>query len=196
VSTALRQPLTIDAFLAWEDRQELRWEFDGFAPVAMTGGTAAHEGIGTRLRTMLDVRLMGTSCRVSGPTMKIEVNGRIRYPDAFVSCGPVSRTATVIKDPLIIFEVLSPSTSRTDRIEKLREYQATESVQRYVILESDSIAATVFSRSGEHWIARPLLEGDSVALPEVQIELPLSGIYADVELPPLDLTEPLADVPR
>ncbi len=48
----------------------------------------------------------------------------------------------------MVFEVISPGTSRTDRIDKLREYQATASIQRYVILEQDSIGATVFSRLG------------------------------------------------
>ena len=90
MSNAVRKPMTIEAFLAWEERQELLWEFDGFAPVAMTGGTNEHEGIGTRLRTLLDTALEGKPCRVRGPTMKIEVAGRIRYPDAFVF-----RSATV-----------------------------------------------------------------------------------------------------
>ena len=71
-------------------------------------------------------------------------------------------------------------TSRTDRIEKLREYQATQSIQRYVILEQDSIAATVFSRMGADWIARALTDGDVLQMPEIGIELRLSEIYADV----------------
>ena len=41
MSVAVRRPMTMEAFLAWEEGQELRWEFDGFAPTAMTGGTAA-----------------------------------------------------------------------------------------------------------------------------------------------------------
>ena len=55
---------------------------------------------------------------------------------------------TVIRDPVVVFEVLSESTSRTDRIEKLREYGATPSIQRYIILEQDTIAATVYVRKG------------------------------------------------
>ena len=116
--------------------------------------------------------------------MKIEVAGRIRYPDAVVSCMPVPRHATVIRDPVVVFEVLSPGTSRTDRIEKLREYQATPSIRRYVILEQDSIAATVFSRLGSDWIARALTEGDVLQMPEIGIEIPLADIYADVQAAP------------
>ena len=107
--------------LAWEGRQELRYEFDGFQPVAMTGGTARRESIGIALRALLFNRLRGGPCRLWGPTAKIEVQGRIRYPDACVSCTPVAPDATIIRGPVVVFEVLSPITSRVDRIEKLRE---------------------------------------------------------------------------
>jgi Uma2 family endonuclease len=117
---------------------------------------------------------------VVGPTLKIEVAGRVRYPDAFVYCSTVPPGTTVIQDPVVVFEVVSPSTSRTDRITKLREYQGAPSIQRYVILEQDTIAATVFSRLGADWIARPLTGDETLKMPEIGIELPLAEIYADV----------------
>src|SRR4051812_4014709 len=80
-------PMTLSEFLAWEERQELRYEFDGFAPVAMTGGTRAHETIQMNLAAALVGRLRGGPCRAYGSNLKIEVAGRIRYPDAFVTCG-------------------------------------------------------------------------------------------------------------
>jgi Uma2 family endonuclease len=182
MNVALRKPMTIGQFLTWEERQELRYEFDGFRPVAMTGGTDAHEAIGGTLRSLLQERLRETPCRVRGPTMKVEVVGRIRYPDAFVYCSPVAPGETVIRAPAVIFEVLSPSTSRTDRIEKLLEYQATPSVQRYIILEQDSIGATVFARHHADWVATALTESDILALPEINAEIPLAAIYADITL--------------
>ena len=182
MNVALQRAMTTEQFLAWEERQPLRYEFDGFQPVAMTGGTDAHEAIGGALRALLRERLRGKPCRVRGPTLKIEVMGRIRYPDAVVYCTPAPPGETVIKDPVVVFEVLSPGTSRTDRIEKLREYQATDSVRRYIILEQDSIAATVFERHGPDWDARALTAGDILRMPEIEVELPLSEIYADVAL--------------
>jgi Uma2 family endonuclease len=119
-------------------------------------------------------------CRPWGPTTKIEVQGHIRYPDAHVNCTPFSPGDAIVPEPVVVFEVLSPGTSRTDRIEKLREYQATASIRRYVILEQDSIAATVFSRMGPDWIARALTDGDTLQMPEIAIELTLSEIYSDV----------------
>jgi Uma2 family endonuclease len=181
--------MSLAEFLDWEERQELRYEFDGFQPVAMTGGTAAHETIGGTLRALLYQRLRGKPCRPWGPNSKVVVKGRIRYPDAFVNCTPVPPANTIVQEPVVVFEVLSPGTSRTDRIEKLREYQATASIQRYVILEQDGIAATVFSRMGADWIARALTEGDALQMPEIGIELALSEIYADVDFGPGGETE-------
>jgi Uma2 family endonuclease len=185
MSTALHRLMTLAEFLDWEERQELRYEFDGFQPVAMTGGTVRHEAIGFRLRALLLTRLEGKPCRPWGPTTKIEVQGRIRYPDAYVSCTRPAPNTTIVPEPVVVFEVASPSTSRTDRIEKLREYQATPSIQRYVILEQDSIAATVFVRQGTDWLASVLTDDDELAMPEIDISLRLAELYVDVELEPL-----------
>src|ERR1700759_4221949 len=179
MNSAALQRMTLEQFLTWEERQALRYEFDGWQPVAMTGGTDAHEAIGGALRALLRDQLRGKPCRVRGPTLKIEVMGRIRYPDAFVYCSPVAPGETVIREPVVVFEVLSPGTSRTDRIEKLREYQATPSIQRYVILEQDSAAATVFTRRDAGWDARVLTAGESVVMPEIDVTLLLDDIYAD-----------------
>ncbi len=178
--------MRLDEFLAWEERQAPRYEFDGWQPVAMTSGTVSHELIGGALRALLRDQLRGKPCQAVGPTLKIEVVGRIRYPDAFVYCTPVAPGETVIGEPVVVFEVLSVGTSRTDRIEKLREYQATPSIQRYVILEQDSIAAMVFFRQGGGWDVQALTSGETLAMPEIGVTLPLSDIYADVTLPATD----------
>src|SRR6476469_10847541 len=169
MSAVLQRPMSMAEFLAWEEKQELRYEFDGYQPVAMTGGTLVHEAICGTLRALLYQRLLSKPCRSWGPTTKIEVQGRIRYPDAHVNCREFDPGATIVPEPVVIFEVLSPGPSRTDRIEKLREYQATASIQRYVILEQDGIAATVFSRMGRDWIARALTDGDVLQMPEIGI---------------------------
>ena len=184
MNIALRRPMTLADFLAWEERREQRYEFDGFQPVAMTGGTLDHETIGGTLRAFLHERLRGKLCRPWGPATKIEVMGRIRYPDAYVSCTPASGRGTIVPEPVVVFEVLSAGTSRTDRIEKVQEYQATPSIQRYVILEQGSIGATVFERrpSGD-WAAFALTEGGSLHMPEIGVEVALAEIYADVTFP-------------
>jgi Uma2 family endonuclease len=180
--------MTLSEFLAWEERQELRYEFDGVEPVAMTSGTAGHEIIGAALRRLLYEELRGTGCPVWGPNSKIEVAGRIRYPDAFVACAPVSLGETIVPDPVVVFEVLSTGTGRTDRIEKLREYQATPSIRRYIILEQESVAASVFRREGPDWVAQVAIAGDILDMPEIGIAVPLDAIYADLPGDALDAT--------
>jgi Uma2 family endonuclease len=174
--------MTVAGFLAWEERQELRWEFDGFQPVAMTGGTVAHETIGGNIRFAVRSRLGAGPCRVHGPTLKIEVVGRIRYPDAFVVCSSVAPRDTVVRDPVIVLEVLSESTSRTDRIEKLREYGATLSIQRYVIMEQDTTAAMVFIRKGTNFVVETLTADDTLRMPEIDVEVPMAELYAGIDL--------------
>jgi Uma2 family endonuclease len=187
MSAALK-PMTVEEFLAWEERQELRYEFDGLRAVAMTGGTVAHEVIGQNLRTELAIRLRGSGCVVLGPNTKIEVAGRIRYPDALIVCSPLDRKATVITDPIMVFEVLSDSTAHIDYFEKLREYTATPSIQRYVILDQDRIAATVFVRDADRMVVQTVVRGDTLGLPEIDVEIPVDDLYRGVEPEEPDVT--------
>jgi Uma2 family endonuclease len=183
MSAALRKPMGLDEFLAWEARQEERYEYDGFGPVAMTGGTLGHELIGGNIRAELCDRLRGKRCTVVGPTLKIEVAGRIRYPDAFVRCGPGSLKDTVFRDPVVVFEVSSSGSTRVDRVDKLREYARTPSIQRYVLLEQDSIAAQMFVRKGDLFVSETLTEGDILSMPEIEVELPFAVFYAGLDFP-------------
>jgi Uma2 family endonuclease len=186
MDVAPRKPMSIEEFLAWEERQELKYEFDGWQPEAMTGGTYVHSLIQGNLAIALGSRLRGTPCTYVNNDLKIAVSGIIRYPDGFVICTPVSLRATLVHKPVVIIEVLSPSTSGKDRITKNREYAATPSVKRYVMLEQDRIAATVFSRSAENWIGQVLLEDAELALPEIGITLPLAELYDGIDFSRLD----------
>lgn len=85
-----------------------------------------------------------------------------------------------------MFEVLNSGTSRTDRIEKLREYQATKFIQRYVILEQDSIAAMVVARHGEDRDGRALTTNGMLRMPEIDVEFPLADIYVDLQFDAVD----------
>ena len=182
MNVALRQPRSVAEFLAWEEQQELRYEFDGFQAYAMVGVTRAHATIQGNLLIALGNRLRGTPCRAFGSELKIEVAGSIRYPDAFVVCTPGAGNQTVVSDPVVVFEILSPGTARIYHVTKNAEYSATPSIQRYVMLEQDSQAATVFAREGERWVGS-LLTGDAVlSMPEIAIEFPLAELYEGLDL--------------
>jgi Uma2 family endonuclease len=180
MSVALTKPMTLDEFLAWEDRQDERWEFDGFNPVAMTGGTARHSAIQANLITALVTRLRGKPCRAYTSDLKVRTSSSIRYPDAFVVCSPVGGTATYVTDPVVVFEILSPSTANVDTIDKNAEYQDTPSIQRYVMLAQDSQRAMMFERTADDWVGH-IMSGDvTIAMPEIDIELPLMELYDGV----------------
>lgn len=183
MNIALRKPMTMQEFLAWEEQQSTKWEFDGFEPVAMVGVRYAHSAIQANLITALRNRLRGHPCRPHGSDLKIEVAGRIRYPDALVVCTPVPPDATMVKEPVVVFEILSGSTANRDLVIKNAEYRATPSIQRYVILEQTDAGAMMFARKGEDWIAEVASGDDAILhMPEIGIEIPLAELYADVEL--------------
>jgi Uma2 family endonuclease len=181
MNVAFRKPMSLHEFLDWEDGQDLRFEFDGFHPVAMTGGTRAHAVIQANLAAAMVSRLRGGRCRFLGSDLKVEVAGRIRYPDGFVVCSPGANSSTVIRDPVVVFEVLSNSTSSTDRITKNHEYAATPSIQRYIMLEQDRIGALAFSRAGDDWVGHVLKEGGVLHMPEIGIEVPLAELYEGLD---------------
>ena len=184
MSNALHRPATLEEFLAWERRQELRYEFDGIQPLAVTGGTIEHSVIATNLVRALEDRLQGRPCRAFRGDLKILVAGRVRYPDAVVTCTPAPRGTDVVPEPVVVFEVLSSSTASTDRIAKNEEYRATSSIQRYVMLEQTRQAVTVFSRAGDDWVGQVLTGSVVLPMPEISVSLPLDAVYAGIEFPP------------
>lgn len=188
MNIALKRRWTTEDFLAWEERQELRYEFDGFQAIAMAGGTAAHSAIQRNLLVALGVGLRGKLCQPHGSELKIKVADRsIRYPDAFVVCSPVPPRATVVHEPVVIFEILSESSAEYDFVTKNAEYRATPSVKRYVVLQQSKPAAVMFSRKGDDWIADPLTgDGATLRMPEIDLDIPLAEIYLGVEFEAAD----------
>jgi Uma2 family endonuclease len=183
MASAALKPLDLQSFLAWEERQELKHEFDGLVAVAMAGGTAAHSRLQRNLAISIGGRLLGKQCEFYGSDLKIHVAGSIRYPDGFVCCTRLPPDAKVVSDPVVIFEILSDSTAHTDLGAKNREYEATPSVRRYVVLEQDAVAGTQFERVGDDWVGHILRENSILRMPEIGLELPLAEFYAGVEIP-------------
>ena len=212
---ALPWPTTPDEFLAWEQRQEEKYEFDGQAPLPMNGGTREHALLEGNVYYELRRLLEGSDYRAYGATLKIGIGSSYRYPDVAVSRTEPERGTLLIPEPVVLFEVVSPSSETTDRRTKLREYRSLPSppggggwggaapppppppdrrtklreyrslpsVQRYVLLEQDECALTVYARTGTGWNLEMLGPGDTLDMPEIGVTLPVDTIYKDV-LPP------------
>ena len=183
MSAAQQKPMDIEQFLAWEERQELRHEFDGLRITAMTGGTRGHAAIQRNLILALAGRLRGKPCQPFGSELRIKMEHSVRYPDAFVVCTPDRSAATFVADPVVVFEILSKSTAREDYGPKAAEYQSIASQQRYVILQQSHRAAIVFARTDEGWDHELVIGAAAVlAMPEIGIGLPLAEIYEGLVL--------------
>ncbi len=176
------RPMTQDEFLAWEAGQESKWEFDGFQPVAMTGGTKAHAVLQVNLLRALANRLDGKPCQAYSSDLKIQTGPGYRYPDASVSCTHFSDREMFVAEPVVIFEVLSASTSSDDRTVKLAEYKSLPSVRRYAMLEQDRIFATVITRKDTGWDHALIGRDGVLAMPEIGIEVPMMELYDGLDL--------------
>jgi Uma2 family endonuclease len=107
-----------------------------------------------------------------------------------VVCSEVSAQSKVVHDPVVIFEMLSDSTGRTDQVTKNHEYAATPSVQRYVMLAQDEMSGTMFERVDDDWVGHLLAADSILKMPEIGIEVPLAELYDGVDLTtPGDITE-------
>jgi Uma2 family endonuclease len=185
MTIALHQSWTAERFLSWAESQDGRYEFDGTAPVAMVGGTVNHARIMRNLHRSLDTRLRGSPCTPQGPDAGLStVGSKIRYPDALVTCSPQKGTAKTVTDVIIVFEIASPGGAGNDRITKVAEYAAVPSILRYVIVESTSRGLLDLHREpGEtQWRAEARGVTETVALPELGIEIPVSEHYEGVDL--------------
>jgi Uma2 family endonuclease len=176
MDSVLDRPWTTDTFLAWEDRQEGKYEFDGRNVVPMTGGSVAHQEIVFNLRTILGRLLAAQSFRPL-QEMRLKAGTRVRYPGVVVCGGPLDQTVRTLTDAVAIFEVLSDDTATTDRVTKLIDYAAVPSLRHYILLEQTAMAATLFQREpGGVWIASAHT-GGVLVLPGLEVQLPLVDVY-------------------
>lgn len=174
--------MTLAEFLAWEREQPERYEFAHGVVTMMTGGSAAHVKISMNLSFALMQALRGSGCRPFASDMKVIVNGTVRYPDVSVVCQPIDDGEDRLTEPVVVVEVLSPSTERFDRGRKKFDYFATPSIQQYAIVEQDERRIDLYTRAGTGW-TNEVITGDVVLnLSSVGAVLSLDAIYEDTEL--------------
>ena len=170
-------------YLEGEKRSEVRHEYIDGVVYAMTGASKRHNGIVGAMYRALYASARRKHCQVFFEAVKLQVQARrsYYYPDVIVSCQP-EPDEFFVSQPCAVFEVESRETALTDRREKRQAYTTLDSLQEYVILSQDVVAATVYRRSddGTGWIEEQLGPGDPLRIACVDLSLLLDSLYDDL----------------
>src|SRR6266478_5921276 len=161
MSSTAEKLMSLEEFLAWEREQPERHEYAGGVIRMMTGGSLDHSTIASNLWTALRDRLRGSGCRAFRGDAKVIANISVRYPDLSVTCVSVRGNDDIVLEPVIVIEIVSPSTEREDRGRKKFDYFATPSVQQYALIEQDERRIDLYTRAGPEW-TNEIVEGDAV----------------------------------
>ena len=164
-----------------------RWELiAGRVVRMMVGARWEHNRIVNNIAAALDgrFRAKGSPCRTLTETFRLkdEAIGSSLLPDVIVYCKPLARGAAFMNTPTVLIEILSDGTRRRDREDKWAVYQQLPSLRHYVMIERDTPHIETFDRLGETWNGlRIATELEAMlSLPDVDVEIPLAEIYADV----------------
>ncbi len=182
-------PVTIAEFDAFLDAQQddMPWELVAGRIVAMTNPTEDHEQIAGNIGAPMKLAMDPKGCRVYQGGIRIQRSDDTRgvdkpRPDVVVRCGPSGRR-NFITDPLVVIEVLSPSTMDVDRGEKLRFYKALPTLRHIVLVYQEQMRAEHYRRTDEGWALQVLTSPEDVLHFEaVAFTIALERVYFGVEL--------------
>lgn len=178
-------PRTVDEFDRWHAEQPERWELIRGVPVMMAEASLRHTTIKGNIFASLRAKLSGTGCRayVDGAEVKERSVDLSAVPDVVVQCRPPDFSSPEVKEPIVLVEVLSPSSERDDTGRKWQGYCLIPSVRHYLIVDQERRFVTVHTRTGPSSFAEVILQEGSVELTGVGVSLSLDEIYDDVTFP-------------
>jgi Uma2 family endonuclease len=164
---------------------ENRYEFEQGMVTDMAGGSKIHNLIIQNVGTMLRNHFRNKGCQVFTESVKLEVSveSRYYYPDILLTCSEADRNDNfLVKEPVLIVEVLSESTSRRDLGSKMDAYLTIPSLQAYVIIDQGEYWVRLHNKEENQWKLQPLLDKpeDVLHIPALNLSLSLSEIYLDV----------------
>ena len=151
---AQKQYYTAEEYLKMERKAQYKSEYYNGEIFAMAGGTPEHSSICFNLYRRIGEALDNKDCRGFDSNMKLEIPAfkAYVYPDVMVVCGKVELSdqgEDVIKNPVLIIEVLSSSTESFDRGKKFEYYRTLPSVKEYVLVSQDEPMVEIFFRTSE-----------------------------------------------
>lgn len=174
-------------YLEFEEQSEIRHEFVNGKVYAMAGAEWEHVMIAQSTSSALYAQLRGKGCRVGTNDLRLKVASKkvsYRYPDIMVICAEPNfvENRKIIDNPILIIEVLSPSTALEDRNAKLEEYRALDSVQDYMLVSVDEPKVELFSRheAGKWWYSSVKGLDASIELASIACTLALADMYEQV----------------
>ncbi len=182
--TARRPFISIEDYLEGELQSEIKHEYLGGEVVAMGGASARHGLLVTGFGLTVGPHARRKGCQLFIADMKLRVEQvgetYFYYPDLLLSCDPNDRETYYRRNPCLIVEVLSPSTERIDRREKLFAYRSIPALREYVLIDPEQRKVEVYRYAAGHSTHEVITEG-SVRLDCVDAEIPLDEIYMDAE---------------
>ncbi len=157
-----------------------RQELIGGRVVMMTGGTVAAAMLAARLVTLLNNRLR-SGCMAFGDGSLVRIDGgNVLSPDVFVQCGPFDREAHQFDAPVVVAEILSPTTETDDRNRKWRLYRRLPSLRHYLLVSQDERRLEHYAKAGDIWRYEDLAGGERLVLDALGIEVPLDEVYEGI----------------
>lgn len=175
------EKISVEEYLQREKQAEVRHEFVDGVMIAMAGEKRVHNRLARRFVLLLEALADSKKCEVVIETVKVRTREtRYRYPDFAVSCNPGDDPG-FLENPCLIVEILSDSTEHTDFGKKLDEYTRLLSLQRYVLVASDSRFVVVYRRENDRWTVESLESEGEFDVPCLGITLTLEQIYAGLE---------------
>ncbi len=151
----------------------------------LAGGSAYHSAIIVRLSSFFERHLENSPCWVYNSDMKLQLSESLHvYPDIMISCNPQDQEPdrTVIHNPSLIVEVLSPSTEAVDRREKLLYYQESPTVQDYLMVDSQSVRIEMYHREADGWKLSIYGPDDTIHIKNFDIRFSINAIYRGMAL--------------
>jgi Uma2 family endonuclease len=181
-SSAPERRYTFREYVELEAGSDRRYEFFDGAVYAMSGGSPDHSRLAANVINILATQLSGKPCQAFTSDLRVRVleTGLATHPDVSVICGTLERdpedrdTAT---NPMVIVEVLSPTTERYDREEKFANYRRIRSLASYVLISQEEQRLEVFSRNDDgSWTLREVRSG-RVDLTAIGCGLSVEDVY-------------------
>ncbi len=184
MGVAARPRMTADEFIAWLTRRSEvdRYELVAGEPVAMSPERSGHALVKAKVWRALDdaVRAAALDCTTYPDGMAVAIDDWTVYePDALVRCGsPLDEDAVKIIDPLIVIEVLSPSTQARDAGAKLADYVRLPSLRHYLLVDTRTRAVVHHRIDEDGRIETRIMRDGSLDLDPPDIRIHLADLFA------------------